>query len=153
LKMVRRLAGVGWLLVCLACRTSEAPPTAAQSARSGLDAAQAPSSAPSREFQCVQLEDQIKAQFEAFLSRHRACKNADDCTLAKTDCPLGCYGVPVSRSAQRQAKTVSDGLLALFEGQDCGCVYKCNAPEWAECRNGRCVAHVPAWAPGQQEMR
>jgi len=69
------------------------------------------------------------------------------CALADTDCPLGCYHVAVAASAVREAKIVSQRLLARFEAGDCGCMYKCLAPERAECVDGQCVA-APLPRPG-----
>lgn len=102
---------------------------------------------PSRAFRCAQVEDEMKAEFDRFLSQHRACKDSRECALADTDCPLGCYHVAVAAAAVRETKIVSQRLLARFEAQDCGCVYKCFAPERAECVDGRCVAR-PLPPPG-----
>ena len=146
--MFRILAYVGWLVFLFGCRTEPLAP-GFQKVSSESNPSGSPPDAVSHALRCMQLEDDIKAKFEAFLSRHRACKDSADCTLVNTDCPLGCYGVAASKRAMRQAKVVSDGLLELFEGLDCGCVYKCSAPDQAECVNGKCVGRATSpGAPG-----
>jgi hypothetical protein len=142
--MLRSLVCTGSLFLMFGCRASEPLPRNAPAGSPAPGSARSVSGAPSREFRCAQLEYEIQGQFEAFLARHRACKGSEDCTLARTDCPLGCHDVAVSKASAGKAKTVSDGLLELFEGQECGCVYKCAAPESAACVDGQCVARLPA---------
>lgn len=146
---MRVLAYAICLVLLLGCRTSEPRASSSQAERTaGSDSSKASTAAPSRESRCAQLEDEIKGQFEGFLSRHRTCQASSDCTLAKTDCPLGCYWVAVNKAFQRDAEIVSDGLLKLFEGLDCGCVYKCFAPESAECFDRQCVPRAEGTRPG-----
>lgn len=144
---MRGLAFAAWSLCLLGCRSSPHATKSRDPSPEATQAAVPPGSdakTMSPLFRCALLETDIKSEFDVFLSQHRACSKSSDCALANTDCPLGCYHVAVAKTALREAKIVSDRLLARFESQDCGCAYKCYAPETVACVDHRCVAQLPA---------
>ena len=86
---------------------------------------------------CGIVDREIRAEFDAFLSSHRKCTVDEDCALAQTGCPLGCYQVAVAAGALRQAEDLSEKLLQRARKKGCACAYKCAMPD-AGCRKGQC---------------
>jgi hypothetical protein len=94
--------------------------------------------APPDDSPCGKVDQQIVADFKAFISAHQECHTDTDCALAKTDCPLGCTGVAVTASAVGKTESLSEELLRKAGRQGCTCSYRCRPPRRAECKKGLC---------------
>ena len=94
---------------------------------------------------CAPSEDEIRAEFEEFVSPRKACTTNDDCVLAATGCPLGC-GTAVNREQQAAVEAKARELIEDYESGGAACDYQCIALE-AACVEGRCVEEPNEVAP------
>jgi hypothetical protein len=87
---------------------------------------------------CASSEDEVKAEFAAFVERSNRCDGDSQCTLVATRCPLGCQ---VAVRADR-AEAVADKAGELRDDYERGgvsCDYDCAAPGEPRCVQGRCA--------------
>ena len=82
-------------------------------------------------------EDQIEAEWSAWLDEHNACESVDDCAMVTPDCPLGCGdGVRTEDLAAAEAK--ANALIAAWSGGVQNCAYDCLQLELS-CTANRCT--------------
>jgi hypothetical protein len=80
-------------------------------------------------------EDEILADFSAWLADHADCTVAEDCVVISPGCPLGCYAA-VAEEHAAEARALADELI-----EACGCIcdYSCTPGGPADCVDGQCV--------------
>lgn len=83
-------------------------------------------------------EKEIQTEFAEFVRERDSCKDASDCALVNTGCPLGC-GTAVRRENADVVKAKAHHLISAWESAGNRCVYDCMQPEMT-CEAGRCTA-------------
>jgi hypothetical protein len=86
---------------------------------------------------CDPLYDQLRQEYEAFLSARRQCRNKADCDLAMAQCPLPIYSA-VASGAKREVQELAERLVERTGPPHCFCVADVGPPEVA-CRKGTCT--------------
>jgi hypothetical protein len=86
---------------------------------------------------CAPSEEEIEAEFEAFVSSRNRCEVATDCVLVGLDCPLGCF-IAVHSQHARAVLDKGRELVDDYESGGRSCAYDCAQPPPLECRRGRC---------------
>jgi len=83
-------------------------------------------------------EEEIQAQFDAYVNGANQCTAASDCALATADCPLGCFvAVRADRKSDVEAK--ARDLIKQYERGGMSCEYECVSPGVISCTSGRCA--------------
>lgn len=88
---------------------------------------------------CAPSEQEIRTEFEEFLSEHQACSEDSDCTLIYPGCPLGC-STPITADAADKGIRLAEELIHDYESGGVSCQYQCAAVCGASCKSARCVA-------------
>jgi hypothetical protein len=89
---------------------------------------------------CAQVsEEEIKREFEAFVTARNQCREAADCVLATAGCPLGCTA-PVAREHQAAVEAKARELIRRYERSGRACMYGCIEQAPPMCQDGRCVS-------------
>jgi hypothetical protein len=87
---------------------------------------------------CVlRTEDEIQAEFEAFVEARNTCQADGDCDRAAASCPLGCQAF-VRKEFVRETEKKAKELIDEYEGDGPGCDYRCGVAGDPVCRAGRC---------------
>jgi hypothetical protein len=73
---------------------------------------------------CGPSEEEIKAEFDAFVSIREDCTVDADCVIASTGCPLGC-GTAVNREHEEEVEAKANELIEDYEGTGRACEYTC----------------------------
>jgi hypothetical protein len=91
---------------------------------------------------CAPSADDIKKEFDEFVSTANQCTAASECTVASVQCPLGCF---VSVRADRKADVEAKGrsLVAAYQRGGARCDYDCIGAGAPTCVDHRC-ATAPA---------
>ena len=87
---------------------------------------------------CAPSEEDVRAEFNEFLSSRDDCETSDQCVLVLTECPLGCYHAVNARyatSVERKARELVDD----YESGGRACAYGCLQAFGAVCEVGSCV--------------
>lgn len=92
---------------------------------------------------CAPSEEEVKANWEAFLAKHQACKADSDCTLVHPGCPLGCAS-PIAVDAVAAGERVAKDLIDDYESGGRSCEYECVVICGAACEANQCVTVIPA---------
>jgi len=87
---------------------------------------------------CAPSEEEIREEFDEFLSTRVSCSSVDDCTIVHPGCPLGCH-VGVNKAYEAEVKAKAEELIDDYESGGQACDYECLAAEPA-CNAGRCEA-------------
>jgi hypothetical protein len=82
-------------------------------------------------------EDEVQAEFEAFVEKNNACTTTDECVIFAPGCPLGCEAV-VSASRVDAAKAKARELIDDYESAGRSCQYSCAVPTVPVCEGGHC---------------
>jgi hypothetical protein len=82
-------------------------------------------------------EEDIRADFKAYVAAHDQCATVTDCVLVFPDCPLGCYAA-VNVGAKDAAEAKAAALVAEYRQDHGTCVYECSAAI-ADCVANHCV--------------
>jgi hypothetical protein len=86
---------------------------------------------------CAPSEEEIEAEFAAFVAERNHCESATDCVLVDLGCPLGCF-IAVRSSDARAVSEKAQELIADYESGGRSCDYDCAEPPALECRMERC---------------
>jgi hypothetical protein len=87
---------------------------------------------------CAPSEEEVRADFDEFLTTRTACASADECVLVYPGCPLGC-AVAVHRDFETETRSRAAELIDDYESGGRACAYDCLAMQ-AACSSGRCEA-------------
>jgi hypothetical protein len=87
---------------------------------------------------CAPSADDVKEEFDEFLSTRNRCTSVDDCVLVSPGCPIGCQ-VGVNKAYAAEVKAKAEELVEDYESGGQSCAYDCIAAEPA-CEGGRCQA-------------
>lgn len=87
---------------------------------------------------CAPSEEDVRAEFDAFVAQSNRCQADSECVWTSADCPLGCMrAVRADRVAQVQSKARE--LIEDYERYGRGCEYECLGPSGPPvCAQGRC---------------
>jgi hypothetical protein len=83
-------------------------------------------------------EDEIQAEFDAFVQKRSVCERADQCTMVAAACPLGC-AVAVNTVHVAAVRDKAAELVEEYESGGRSCAYSCVAVSDVECTMGRCT--------------
>src|SRR5687768_6897953 len=86
-------------------------------------------------------EDDIQAEFDAFVAHNNSCMVDDDCALATADCPLGCF-VAVNESRVDETEAKARALIDDYESGGRKCFYQCATPGPLRCEAQHCVVEA-----------
>ena len=86
---------------------------------------------------CAPSEEEVRAEFEKFVSSRRACALDADCVLAAAGCPLGCTAA-VNREHQAAVEAKARELIEDYESGGAACDYEC-VSEQAACVERLCT--------------
>ena len=92
---------------------------------------------------CAPSEEDIKHDFNEFVSKHQACTQDSECTLIHPGCPLGCV-TPIATNAATAGEHLAKELIDDYESLGRSCEYDCLALCGAACDAGRCVVVEPS---------
>jgi hypothetical protein len=83
-------------------------------------------------------EEEIKAEFAAYVAKANHCQQASDCAEAHPGCPLGC-SVPVRADRKADVERKAHDLIADYERGGRSCEYDCAEPGVLACVGQRCA--------------
>lgn len=86
---------------------------------------------------CAPSEEEIEADFDAFVSSRNRCQATSECVLVNLECPLGCF-VAVRSEHARAVGEKAQALIEAYESGGRACAYGCVQAPSLECRMGRC---------------
>jgi hypothetical protein len=86
---------------------------------------------------CGPSEEEIKADFGAFVDSANRCEVAADCTLVYPGCPLGCF-VSVRADRAEEAMRYAQELISDYESGGASCDYECTEAPRVTCVQLRC---------------
>jgi hypothetical protein len=92
---------------------------------------------------CAASEEEVKREFNEFVSEHQACEQDSECTLIQPGCPLGC-SVPVASNAAQAGERLARELRDDYERGGRGCDYDCVAVCGVACESNTCTVVKPA---------
>jgi hypothetical protein len=88
---------------------------------------------------CTPSEQEIQAEFVAFVGERNQCDVASDCELARAECPLGCF-VYVNRAKVAEVEAKATELVDEYSSAGATCAYDCVEPPGATCEAQRCIS-------------
>jgi hypothetical protein len=83
-------------------------------------------------------EDEIRAEFEAFVEAHNSCQADAECERAAAGCPLGCLTFVRKEFVPATAKKAKELIDEYEAAGRPECNYLCAEPGDPVCRDGRC---------------
>lgn len=86
---------------------------------------------------CGPSEEEIKADFAAFVDSANRCEVAADCALVYPGCPLGCYAAVRADRAEEAMRYAAE-LISDYESGGASCQYDCVEPPRLTCVQLRC---------------
>jgi|GEM_PF-1543996 hypothetical protein len=98
---------------------------------------------------CAPSEQEIRKEFEEFVTRHNACERDEDCTLITPGCPLGCW-TPLRKDAADEGARLADELIDDYESAGRACEYDCVSACGARCTDKVCAPRLDAECPVPQ---
>jgi hypothetical protein len=90
-------------------------------------------------------EEETSALFKQYVATANGCREASECTVIFTECPLGCF-TAVRRDRKADVEGKAQELVARYRGSGGGCIYSCAQPGALTCEEGTC--RVAALPPG-----
>jgi len=79
---------------------------------------------------CGRSGEQVRTEYEAFLSGRRDCRRSSDCDLATAQCPLPVYRA-VTAGAKRDVERLAEQLVRRAADEGCLCVSDLGVPKVA----------------------
>jgi hypothetical protein len=73
---------------------------------------------------CAPSEEEIEAEFAAFISSRNHCEATTDCVLVGLECPLGCF-IAVHSEHERAVRGKAHELVDDYESGGRSCAYDC----------------------------
>ncbi len=86
---------------------------------------------------CAPSEEEIEAEFAAFVASRNHCEATTECVLVGLECPLGCF-IAVHSQYERAVRDKSRALVEDYQSGGRSCAYDCARAPALECRMGRC---------------
>ena len=86
---------------------------------------------------CGPSEEEIRADFAAFVDSANRCEIAADCALVYPGCPLGCYAAVRADRAEEATRYAAE-LISDYESGGASCQYDCVEPPRLTCVQLRC---------------
>ena len=86
-------------------------------------------------------EQEIQAEFRAYVAAHNQCSSSEQCVLASAGCPLGC-AVAVNIEHKGAVEKKAAELVNEYESGGRQCQYDC-AVVVAACSEGHCELVAP----------
>jgi hypothetical protein len=86
---------------------------------------------------CAPSEEEIEAEFEAFVASRNHCESRSDCALVALECPLGCF-IAVRSEHAGAVRDKAQALIEDYESTGRGCAYGCVQAPALECKMKRC---------------
>jgi hypothetical protein len=81
-------------------------------------------------------EEEIQAEFDAFVAERNECTDTSECVLAGAGCPLGCT-VAVNARHEAAVEAKARDLIDEYESSGRNCEYQCVLVT-AVCADNRC---------------
>lgn len=88
---------------------------------------------------CAPSEEELQAEFDAYVAARNQCETVADCAVAVPGCPLGCF-VYVNSSKVKEVEAKAKELVDDYERFGAQCEYGCVAAAGVDCEAHRCVA-------------
>jgi hypothetical protein len=86
---------------------------------------------------CGASEEDVQAEFNAFVADHDDCQAATDCALISPGCPLGC-SVALRADAVDEAEAFAKDLIEDYERGGASCDYGCTGAQRVACTDEVC---------------
>jgi len=86
---------------------------------------------------CAPSEEEIEAEFAAFVAARNGCESTTECALVGLECPLGCF-IAVRSEHARAVREKAQELVEDYESGGRTCAYDCVPAPALECRSQRC---------------
>jgi len=86
---------------------------------------------------CGASEEEVQAEFNAFVADHDGCQAATDCALMSPGCPLGC-STALRADAVDEAEALAEDLVDDYERSGTHCDYECVGAQRVACTDGAC---------------
>jgi len=87
---------------------------------------------------CSPSEEEVEAELAEFIASRDDCTVDEDCALAHTECPLGCYHA-VNKAHVTAVEDKARELVDDYESGGMGCTYRCARAFGAMCQAGTCA--------------
>lgn len=82
-------------------------------------------------------EEEVREEFNDYVSGANSCSMVDDCAYASAGCPLGCQ-VAVRKDRVADVERKARELIDDYETGGRDCEYECVQPLGVTCSGGRC---------------
>lgn len=82
-------------------------------------------------------EEEVREEFNDYVSGANSCSTVDDCAYASAGCPLGCQ-VAVRKDRVVDVERKARELIDDYETGGRNCEYECVQALGVECSGGRC---------------
>ncbi|MES1204891.1 MAG: hypothetical protein ABUS79_03045 [Pseudomonadota bacterium] len=91
-------------------------------------------------------EDEVRADFDAYVRTANSCQIVSDCTVVSPGCPLGCQ-VAVAKARQADVERKARELIDDYESGGRACAYGCADLGSLACTAGHCALGVASSGP------
>lgn len=87
---------------------------------------------------CAPSDEEVQADFDAFIAEHDRCELNSECVQISPGCPLGC-AVAVRADSAGAAQALAAELIDDYQSLGRSCQYDCVPVEGVSCSQGRCA--------------